>query len=169
MSDGWGELHEVRILEFPLDVYQRTSEAFEGLKREFTLIALRAPGADEVPSRLLELVDALTGKFAGLSDQPNRVRDEALARGDRVLPELRYRMPEAAIGACVSLNDMLDEADQFCRRGDYLLSLESPAESVAFRRWYLGEIVAQLRGAPPVPWSEADVEALLANPRLRGI
>jgi hypothetical protein len=62
-----------------------------------------------------------------------------------------YRVPLAAGEACVELNAMLDEADEFCREGD-LLTLATPADQVAFRRWFLGEFVEQLGGGAPTPW-----------------
>ena len=165
---GGDELRQVRILGFPLDVYQRTAEAFEGLRREFTLVAMRTPEAVEVPARLLQLIDALTDEFEGLSSEPDRLRDEAISRGEQVVDELVHHLPAAAEGACVALNGMLDEADEFCRQGQILLSLASPPEAIVFRRWYLGEFTAQLRGNPPVPWSEVDHAAVLDEPRLRG-
>ena len=165
---GRDELREVRILGFPLDVYQRTAEAFEGLRREFALVALRTPEALEVPARLLQLIEALTDEFEGASSEPDRLRDEAISRGEHVVDELVHHLPPAAEAACVALNGMLDEADEFCRQGEILLSLASPPEAVVFRRWYLGEMTAQLHGEPPIPWSEVDQEAVLADPRLRG-
>lgn len=168
MSAGGPELLDVRVRQFPLDVYRRASEAFEGLQREFTLVAMRTPGSEEVPARLLELVEALTGEYAGLNEATDQIRDAAIERGDKSVDELVYRLPRNAVEACVALNDMLDEADEFCRQGDVLLSLASPPEAVAFRRWYLGEMVAQLRGEPPLAWTDADHDALAHDPRLRG-
>lgn len=167
-SPAGGDLREIRVLHFPLDVYQRSTEAFEGLRREFALVALRTPEAQEVPARLLQLIDALTDDYQGLNDDAEQLRDAAIAQGAEVVGELVYQLPAAAAGACIALNDMLDEADEFCRQGGVLLSLESPPEAVAFRRWYLGEVVAQLNGEPPLPWTEVEVDALLRNPRLRG-
>ena len=168
MSGPDGELREIRVLQFPLDVYERATEAFEGQRREFVLVAMRTPEAQDVPERLLQLVDALSEEFQGLNPEADEVRDLALGRGDRVVDELVYRMPAAAMDACVALNGMMDEADEFCRKGDVLLSLASPPEAVAFRRWYLGEITGQMVGESPLPWPEADIEALLRDPTLRG-
>ncbi len=168
MSAGGPELVDVRVCQFPLDVYRRAAEAFEGLQREFTLVAMRTPAAEEVPSRLLELVETLTGEYGGLNDGADQIRDAAIERGETSLDELVYRLPRNAAEACIALNDMLDEADEFCRQGDVLLSLASPPEAVAFRRWYLGEMGAQLRGQPPLAWTDADHDALLRDPRLRG-
>lgn len=164
-ADGFGE---VRLLRFPLDVHRRSTEAFEGLRREFQLIALRGPEADDVPERLLRLVDALAVEYQGLNVEADSARDAAAERGDREVSELVYRVPPAVPGACIALSEMVDEADEFCRQGDLLLTLASPPEAVAFRRWYLGEFVAQMNGEPPLPWPDADHEALARDARLRG-
>lgn len=168
MSGTSGEIREVRLLRFPLEVHRRASEGFEGLRREFQLIAFRGPGADDVPERLLRLVDALATEYQGLNVEADMVRDEALARGEAEVAELVYRAPPGVAEACIVLSQMADEADEFCRRGDVLLTLASTPEAVAFRRWYLGEFVAQVNGEPPLPWPDADHEALARDPRLRG-
>jgi hypothetical protein len=49
---------------------------------------------------------------------------------------------------------MLDEVDEFCRQGKHLLTLATPPELVAYRRWYLGEFIAQLAGRPATPWPD---------------
>jgi hypothetical protein len=46
---------------------------------------------------------------------------------------------------------MLDETDEFCREGA-LLTLAPPEDVVAFRRWYLAELVEQVAGRPAQPW-----------------
>lgn len=168
MTSEGSDLHTVRILAFPVEVYLRSTEAFEGLRREFALIALGSPDPDAVPGRLERLIVALTEKFEGVSAEPDRLRDEAIERGDDVVEELVHQVPGAAAGACVALSDMLDEADEFCRRGDLLLSLAATPEAVAFRRWYLGEFTGQIAGLPPLPWPDADQGALVAEPLLRG-
>ena len=55
----------------------------------------------------------------------------------------------------VELRSTLAEADEFCRRGE-LLTLATPPEYVAFREWFLGEIVRQLEGKPPTPWRQPE-------------
>jgi len=168
VSAAGDRLHEVRILRFPLDVHRRATEAFEGLRREFQLVAMRTPEAGDVPDRLLQIVDALSREYEGVGGDADALRDDAAARGDDEVPELVYRVPPGVADACVALSQIVDEADEFCRRGDLLLSLATPAEAVAFRRWYLGEFTAQLNGEPPLPWPDADHEALEREPRLRG-
>jgi len=168
VTSAAGELRVVRVLDFPVEVDLRASEAFEGLRREFTLVAMRTPGSAEVPARLVELVEALTDEFGAVSSEPDRKKAEAAERGDTVVAELVYHVPPSVAPACVALNDMCDEADEYCRHGDVLLSLATPLEAIAFRRWYLGEFTAQIAGEAPLPWSQADQEALLRDTLLRG-
>ena len=79
--------------------------------------------------------------------------EEALERGESEI-DLTYHVPPAAAGAAQQLGDMLDEADEYCRRGNHLLTLATPAEELRFRRWFISEFVDQLRGAPPTPWPD---------------
>ena len=144
----------VRLLQFPLDVQARATEHFEGLKREFALLSMRRPDSAEIPSRLLALVAALTEQYAGLTDEVNRERDEAFQRGERVIAELVYDVPPAVAAACIDLSGILDEADEYCRQGQLLLTLATPPELVAYRRWLLEQFVDQADGAAPVSWSD---------------
>ncbi len=48
----------------------------------------------------------------------------------------------------------MDEADDYCRAGQHLLTLVTPPEALAFRRWYLGEFVRQIAGEQPRPWTD---------------
>ena len=163
-ADG---LTAVRLLRFPVDVWARSNEHWEGLRREFALIALHRDS--DVPRRLLELVEALVGEYQETVADAARLRDEAHLRGDKEVPELVYHLPrQAGAAAVISLARMLDEADEFCRQGEHLLTLATPPEALAFRRWYLGEFTAQLQGLPPLPWPEADHQELLSSPSLRG-
>jgi hypothetical protein len=65
-----------------------------------------------------------------------------------------YQIPVAASSAAQQLGSMLDAADDFCRAGQHLLTLATPPELVRYRRWYLGEFVAQLADGPATPWPE---------------
>ena len=168
-GDAAPELITVRLVHFPLDLSGQSSEHFEGLKREFALLTIRHDEPAEVPKRLLELVDALNDRYSGMTEGTNRQRDAAIERGEKVLDELVYVVPPQVADACIELSNILDEADDFCRQGGVLLTLATPPPSVAFRRWYLGEFVAQARGLPPLSWPDADHDELLRSPRLRSV
>ena len=154
MSQGAGVLVEVRLLRLPLQVWQRTQEHVDGLLREFALIAQDDEVRAGTPGRLLALVEQLTAGFGGFSEAQRRQMEEALARGEQEI-DLTYQLPPAAAPAAQQLGDMLDEADEYCRRGEHLLTLATPEEELRFRRWFISEFVDQIGGAPPTPWPEA--------------
>ena len=148
-----GDLVEVRLLKLPLDVWQRTQEHVDGLLREFALIAQDDEARLATPGRLLALVQHLSAGFGSFSESQRIEMEEALARGETEL-DLTYQVPPAAAGAAQQLGDMLDEADEYCRRGDHLLTLATPEEELRFRHWFIKEFVDQLGGAPPTPWPD---------------
>ncbi len=151
------ELVEVRLLNLSLAAYRRTSEHHDELLREFALIAEArrvsdgpAAGQADVPDRLLALIADLTARFSAFTSEPSAALRDALDRGDEHV-DLVYRVPPEAGPAAEQFDRLLDEADQFCRAGD-LLTLATPPDAAAMRRWFLQEFVAQIAGAPPTPW-----------------
>ena len=155
------ELVTVRLPRIPLPVQMRSSQHFDELMREFTLISLdinrgsdSESSARPVPVRLLDLVEELTTDFSGFVANVTEERDQAIARGDAEI-DLTYRIPPAAAAACRRLCDLLEEVDEYCRSGQHLITLETPPESVAFRRWYLGEFIEQVeKGHEPQLWQD---------------
>jgi hypothetical protein len=147
------DLVEVRLLRFPLPLWQQSQEHLDELLREFALIAHGDDEHSSVPRRLLNLVAELSKTYAGLSTGTEQERDDAIARGETEV-DLLYRTPVEAAGAIRHLGDMLDEADAYCRQGSHLLTLQTPADQLAFRRWFLSEFTNQFGGAPPLPWPE---------------
>jgi hypothetical protein len=146
-------LREVRLVGFPLAVSARAQEHHEELMREFQLLALDPDPGHGVPQRLVTLVEEMTAAYAGFTDAPNAARDAAHDRGEAVV-DLTYWVPQAAGDAATRLDRMLDEADEFCRAGDGLLTLAAPAEAAALRHWQLSEFAAQVGGAEPTPWAD---------------
>ena len=147
------DLREVRLLGFPLRLYARAQEHHEELMREFQLLALDPAPSATVPRRLVSLVEELVNDYAGFTDAPNAERDAALDRGEESV-DLTYSVPYSVAGAVARLGVVLDEADEYCRDGDRLLTLAAPPDAAALRHWQLSEFTAQLDGAEPTPWSE---------------
>ncbi|MDP1804714.1 MAG: hypothetical protein Q8K72_06075 [Acidimicrobiales bacterium] len=143
------ELVTVRILGMPLDVMQRSAEHSDELLREFALI--REEGSDQVPARLLSLIEELRSRFGSFSEGPRQAMQDAWERGEQTI-DLSYEVPAGVAAAARQLGALLDEADEFCRAGD-LLTLSTQPEGVAFRHWYLDEFPRQVDGQPPRPWS----------------
>lgn len=162
------ELVAIELQGLPVPVHARASEHQAELQREFQLVLIGSREHDvDVPKRLFDLIEAVTEQFQGFSSSQAADLDAAVARGDETI-DLVYALPPEVSQACISLNEMLDECDDYCRRGESLLTLATPPEALAYRRWYLGEFVAQVGGAHPVAWSDADLDGLLASSRLRG-
>lgn len=151
---GPGELITVRLLRFPLELYRQASEHQDELQREFAILQ-HASCEDEtsVPRRLRLLIDELHDRFGAFSSGPRSDLAMALDRGEKST-DVEYHVPPEAREGAVALGDLLDEADDFCRRGTHLLTLATPPGPLALRRWYLGQFVAQIDGAEPTPWDE---------------
>jgi hypothetical protein len=147
------ELVRVDLIGLPLLVWQRTQEHVDGLLREFALIVADAEARAATPGRLLTLVQELNAGYGQFSETQRVEMEEALERGGTSI-DLTYQVPGGAAGAAQALGDMLDEADDYCRRGDHLLTLATPPEELRFRHWFIDEFVDQLGGAPPTPWSD---------------
>ena len=156
MSDGTadaaGDLVEVHLLRLPVDLYQRAAEHSDELLREFALIQDLHGDGGAVPARLVTLMEQLRRRFAMFSAGPRTELEEAIAGGAREI-DLHYQVPPEARGAVVELGTLLDEADEFCRTGTELLTLATPPEALAFRRWFLNEFEAQIDGRAPTPWA----------------
>jgi hypothetical protein len=144
----------VHLLQLPVPLAAQARQHFEGLTREFMLIAA---GGDEheVPTRLMQLVEALTGQYAGLNTRADQELVDAIDAGAPAIADHVLVLPRQAGPAAQMLGDMIDEADEYCRSGQHLLTLATPPESLAYRRWYLGQVVGQLEGAAPVAWPES--------------
>jgi hypothetical protein len=147
-SDVRDTVVTVMLLAAPLLIWQRTAEHHDELMREMALLAL-APGRQELPARLLELVDVLGNQYGAAGNRPDDRRDEALAAGlDRI--DLSYDVPRSAAADAQRMRALLDEAEAYCRTD--LLTLAQPPVQAEFARWYIDQVVSQVSGAPPVPW-----------------
>jgi hypothetical protein len=154
--DSTPQLIDIELLRIPVPIWAETQEHIDELLREFTLIAARMHeegGPPDVPVRLMELIAELTQQYGGLNtDQENRLAAAAAAGVEEI--DLVYRVPAGAADASIRLNDLLDEADAYCRSGTHLLTLATPPRLVAFRRWFLDQFIDQLAGRVPTPFPE---------------
>ena len=147
-----GELGHVRIIGLPLDLQARGQEHTAELMREFSYVSDPNADASDVPDRLISIINELQSRYADFTETANAARDAARARGD-VAVDLDFEIPIDVRQAAQDLGALLDEADEYCRRGD-LLTLAAPPDLVDLRHWYLDEFVAQLDGAEPTSWEQ---------------
>lgn len=153
MKDGLG-LVEVKVLGIPIDIYREAAEHSDELQREFALIRERDPSdGHSVPRRLLALIDELGERFSAFTAEQEDALARAVERGDATL-DLVYQVPPAVKQAVIDLGALLDEADNFCRQGQELLTLATPPRAVALRRWFLDQFVRQIDGGQPVVWAD---------------
>jgi anti-sigma regulatory factor (Ser/Thr protein kinase) len=150
------ELVPFAVLGLPLVVLSRTSEHYDGLFREFRLIADREKerATSSVPVRLIQLIDDLGSRFSGFTGTQEEQLRQATAEG-RETVDLEYRLPADAVPELSRLDGLLDEADAYCAAGRDLLTLSPTGEAVAFRKWMLDEFVRQGSGAAPIAWEDS--------------
>jgi hypothetical protein len=157
MSEPAPELRQVRLLNLPVQLWVHAKQHNDELLREFTLIATAEEGLAEVhavPERLITVITTLRQQYGqGSSERDARIF-AAHEAGTRHL-DMVVELPATAVPALRNLAELLDDADEFCRSGQHLLTLATPPELVAYRRWYLRELALQLEGAVPTPWSES--------------
>lgn len=141
----------VRLRGVPVQVHVDAAAHQEALQREIDVINIDDQAS--APLRLRALIAEVQEQYGGLSEHPAAALQAAIDRGDSSV-DLTYAVPPSAADASERLLEVLDEVDEYCRQGEHLLTLASPPESVAYRRWFLGQFGAQLRGEAPTPWSE---------------
>lgn len=145
------DLLEVHLLRYPLHLGARVTEHYEEVFRELALhVSAHPDEPDSVPARVLAMLERL-----GRHYQPQREheleREEAIARGE-TSRDMVVHLPAGAGEAGRAIDVLLDETDDYCRHGE-LLTLAPAEDLVAFRKWYLAQVVAQADGRPPTPWS----------------
>ncbi|MGN6598633.1 MAG: hypothetical protein ACTHMW_05040 [Actinomycetes bacterium] len=150
----------ITVLGFPIDVWRQYREHTDELLREFTLIAAAeqldpaeaaADPSHGVPRRLLDLLGEISTAFGDFSTSQTRAIEDAAARGEQTI-DLTYRVSRSIAGPSRDLARLLDEADDYCRAGQHLLTLASPPAVTLLRRWYFEEFAGQAEGADPVSW-----------------
>ncbi|MGH2717043.1 MAG: hypothetical protein ACRDJU_00480 [Actinomycetota bacterium] len=136
-----------------MPIYVSAREHSDGLMREFQLIAMGDPQAVDVPHRLVQLASQLSANYSSFGAAAQELLAEAEAAGTPQI-DLTYHLPAALAAATAELSALLDEADRFCAGGEYLLTLVTPPEALAFRRWFIDEIVRQISAEAPTSWPD---------------
>jgi hypothetical protein len=147
---------EVRLIGVPLRIRARSTEHEQDLLRELALVQVSADGDREssVPGRLLRIADEIRTSYGAASARPNAEMEAALDRGEEAIDVL-YAVPPEVRPVLRRAQAILEEAEQYCRDGQYLLTLASPPDVAAYRAWVFDEFERQLTGHDPVPWSQS--------------
>ncbi|MGN6242461.1 MAG: ATP-binding protein [Motilibacteraceae bacterium] len=134
----------VELGDVPTDLLVAAKAHIDNLVREFSMLEGNETGAP-LPAPLAELVDSVLHDFAAPRDAIKRQALAAAQRGEP-LTHLSLRLPLSAADAGERYLRALDQADAYAREAQ-LLTLAAPEDHRRFRRWYVTELVAQLRGA----------------------
>ena len=156
-----GSTVTVHLRELPVSLATRAQAASEDLLREFALITAdvvenEAPAAGhEVPLRLLDLVVSLTQQMHEAVDAAARQFHAAVQEGNDTIADHVIEWPVDIASATREIADTWDEADEYCWSRDRLMSLATPVDIAAYRRWFFAQVLDQLDGRGPVPWPES--------------
>jgi GAF domain-containing protein len=165
LIDAWAEdldvdesqqVFAVTLGDVPTDLLLAAKAHVDNLIREFSLATTGAKtGASmAVPPHLAALIDVIMNQFAEPRQAIKRQALAAATRGDE-RTFLTMTMPATAAAAGREYLLALDEVESYARAAR-LLTLESPPEHKAFRRWYVNALVDQLSASsvgatPPTP------------------
>lgn len=142
---------DVLLLDLPVTLWHDARLAAEAL-----LGALRSRAADEAeaaPARLVAAAARLGGTFAEVSAPSELELRAAAARRVKQL-DVAYGVPCGSRDDVAAYAEAYDAAEAYCRDHG-LAELVAPPEVAAFRRWFLGQLVTQLDGGFPTPWTPA--------------
>jgi hypothetical protein len=147
-----GPLQTVRLIGLPLPLHARAREHGESLRREFRLMADQsAMEPATTPERLLEITSTINATYSGFSAEQEDAIEAAIEAGEATI-DLTFQVPRSAAEAATALGRVLDEADEYCRQGKYMLTLATPPDLREYRGWYLSQFIEQLAGDPPRAW-----------------
>jgi anti-anti-sigma factor len=148
---------QVRLEKVPIDVWQRASAHQEAIQREFDILRAELPDTSP-PNRLHALIEEYESRFGPSTEATRADLLTAAKRGDKEV-DVVFSVPFSAAEAARQLLRTFDEVDEFCRAGERLLTLATPPEEAAFRRWFLGEFTRQIeQGLEPRQWESIDMD-----------
>ena len=156
-----GGLVAVRILGLPVPLRERSTQHGDELVREMTLIAAQDADAASahVPHRLVGLAADVHNTYGMFTEHADAQMDAAAEAGIPVIEEIVYHVPAEVAAVCEHILAVIAEVDEYCRDGQYLLALATPADVRDYQQWILGEFIRQVRGEQPRSWSEFCDEA----------
>ncbi|BEP12964.1 hypothetical protein acdb102_12750 [Acidothermaceae bacterium B102] len=153
-------LIEVELLEVPVPLRDRALQHSDELLREMTLVAMQIREGDgqELPLRLTQLAADVQVTYGAFTATPESLLDSAHERGEDVVARVVYTVPLTVGPFARHLIEVLEETEEFCRAGTYLLALASPPDVMAYRMWTLLEFERQTAGEAATSWPKYAAE-----------
>ena len=155
---------QLELLNFPVDRFQRAIQHAAAVQRELDVLGVE-DRAGRLPRRSDEIVADLDARFTGYRatmDMLDSLVEQGVDHADVQIPVLGD--PEERAIAIQELADLLDEVDAYCEAGDQLLTIVTPPDLREFRTWLFAQVIGQLRGAAPSPWTADPAPNAAASP-----
>ena len=155
---------QLELLNFPIDRFQRAIQHAAAVQRELDVLRVEGARTGRLPRRSDEIITDLDTRFTGYRatmDLLDGLVEQGVDHADVEIPVLGE--PEERATAIQALADLLDEVDAYCQAGDQLLTIVTPPDLREFRTWLFAQVIGQLRGAAPSPWT-ADAASPAAAP-----
>ena len=133
----------IRLLGAPVQLFPATQQHTEALLREYALMAMELESGHAAPRLVLDM--------SAVAAQLRAAVDSGRASADLVLAA-----PESARSSVADATVALEVADRLAEDGQ-LLNPPALPEVRWCREWFLGEVVSQLAGEPPTPWTMAAI------------
>jgi hypothetical protein len=141
------EAVQMHLLGLDVPLYASLARQYHELRRELRLLSLSHqsdyPLAGDLTSMFANYERQFPDEF---EDQLRKAERDALPRVDLTFPMMREAGP-----IFVTMTEMFDVADAFCRAERLLSMARTPAQR-ALQNWLLTELVQQLGGASAQPW-----------------
>ena len=133
----------IRLLGAPVQLFPATQQHTEALLREYALMAMQMESGQAAPRLVLDM--------SAVAAQLRAAVDSGLASADLVVAA-----PESARSAVADATVALEVADRLAEDGQ-LLNPPALPEVRWCREWFLGEVMSQLSGEAPTPWTMAAI------------
>ncbi|MDQ4084403.1 MAG: SpoIIE family protein phosphatase [Actinomycetota bacterium] len=147
--------YTIELGDVPTDLLLAAKGHVDSIVREFALVTSGAASGQSaaVPGDLARLIETVGNRFREARESIKRQAVAAAVAGEE-RTRLMLRLPLSAADAGREYLDALDEVDAYARAAR-LLTLETPPQHRAFRKWYVNSLVDQLtaiaRGGQPRP------------------
>ena len=136
----------IRLVGAPVRLFPAVQQHVDAMLREYALVALQLQPSGASPPHLLVDMRAV----------PAQIR-AAIQVGSPTV-DLVVSSPAAVRDSVIEARDALQIADRLAADAK-MLNPPALAEVQACREWFLGEVLAQLDGREPTPWSAVGVRS----------
>lgn len=155
------DLVPVHLRDFPVPLAAKAREHSQDQLREFARLAAGSlDGSDpsrgrQIAQRLVDVCSSVAHRFSGSNERAVQAVTDAIESGVDTIDDLVIDMPQEAARALQAFAAVRDDADYFCWDGEDLFAFATPQDCVAFRRWWISQVLDQLDGRHPIRWPES--------------